>query len=410
MKDKLSLFVRRFSRSRDFTISFIIHLIVIALFGTAMLVPPLIRESPPISTDFLAKVDGIPEPPPPTGEENISDPDPSQMEVPSAVAPPITTITPRPDGVKAFEPAVVGRMTSNPEVAGKPVEREIKSITIPTRQISELVKKSRSASSEGKFSFTVFVGQYSGGNWSSTAQVEEGYVTRGSLPNLLYYLDKVSGSRIQGNEQKVRVISLGSSELLTVMPPFIFITGTRDFTLTDKEVENLRKYLQIGGAIWGDSSVPGQRSRFDIAFRREMRRVIPDKDKDFEPLAKSHPLFTKGYFPEIRGVVPGLNHYDEPVYAMKLYGQVAILYTANDYADMWQVGLYSDPKTHKPVIDRRLSAQGGYVAINPDILNYEGTYLHNLSVQSLENSYKFGANIVVHFLTRWDEVVGRKTL
>ncbi|MEO6052669.1 MAG: DUF4159 domain-containing protein, partial [Chthoniobacterales bacterium] len=192
--------------------------------------------------------------------------------------------------------------------------------------------------------------------------------------------------------------------------PFIFLTGTRDFKLTDQEVLNLRKYLQIGGAIWGDSSVPGQRSRFDIAFRREMRRVIPDKDKDFEVLPKEHPLFTKGYFPEIRNVVPGLNHYDEPVYAMKLNGQVAILYTANDYADMWQIGLYTDPQTHKVIIDRRLSAKGGYEAINPDILNYEGSYLHNLSPQSLETSYKFGANIIVHFLTRWDDLVRTQRL
>ncbi len=29
---------------------------------------------------------------------------------------------------------------------------------------------------------------------------------------------------------------------------------------------------------------------------------------------------------------------------MKIYGEIAILYTANDYGDMWQVGLTHDGK------------------------------------------------------------------
>ncbi len=122
-------------------------------------------------------------------------------------------------------------------------------------------------------------------------------------------------------------------------PPFVFFTGHRDFKLTDKEVENLQKYLQLGGCVWGDSSLPGNRSRFDIAFRREMKRVLPDQDIAWETLPPDHPIYTQTYFPEIKAVPRGMNFYQEPVYALKHFGEVAVIYTANDYGDMWQIGL-----------------------------------------------------------------------
>ena len=64
------------------------------------------------------------------------------------------------------------------------------------------------------------------------------------------------------------------SVIFNKKPPFIFFTGHRDFHLTDKEVTNLRNYIIVGGCVWGDSSLAGHRSRFDIAFRREMLECV----------------------------------------------------------------------------------------------------------------------------------------
>ena len=131
---------------------------------------------------------------------------------------------------------------------------------------------------------TAYIGQYSGGNWDSTVRISAGNkIETGSLPNLLYLMSAWSKDKIKTNYTNVQAIKLDSDEIFSVKPPFIFLTGTRDFKLTDKEVENLQKYVRMGGCIWGDSSLPGLRSRFDIAFRREMKRVIPDVDKNFEP-------------------------------------------------------------------------------------------------------------------------------
>ena len=77
-----------------------------------------------------------------------------------------------------------------------------------------------------------------------------------------------------------------------------------------------------GGCIWGDSSLAGQRSRFDIAFRREMKRVIPDIDKPWKQLPATHPLFAKCYFPDVKDPPPGINFHHEPVYALQGVGTI----------------------------------------------------------------------------------------
>jgi hypothetical protein len=101
--------------------------------------------------------------------------------------------------------------------------------------------------------------------------------------------------------------------------------------------------------------------------------------------------------PEIKEVPPGLNFYRESVYALKIYGEVAILYTANDYGDMWQVGL-----NDKGQIDARRNEQNAFVAINQVIWDNRETYLRNITPSSLDATYKFGTNIVIHLLTRWE--------
>ncbi|MEO6052668.1 MAG: DUF4159 domain-containing protein, partial [Chthoniobacterales bacterium] len=384
----LQKIVERFSRSRDFTISFFLHFLLVAIFGTTVLFKA--TQEPP---DFEGGDQGFV-----SGEQNSAPPAPAQQNpteqtftvTPPTDSSPIQTITTTsttpldfsmstvvtPDIQKAPPKAAPTTATASPRVSSSGLS------AAQASQIGAFTggwgknTGSGTGTRQREFEFTAYIGQYSGGNWSSTVRVLNNKITAGSLPNLLYYISKWSNGKIKTNDQNVKAIRLDSDDLFKLKPPFIFITGTRNFVLSDKEVENLRKYVQLGGAIWGDSSVPGLRSRFDIAFRREMRRVIPDKDKDFEILPKEHPIYTKGYYPEIRDVPAGLNYYREPIYALKIYGEIAILYTANDYGDMWQIGLYEDPKTKKMAIDMRMAATGGYVAINPDIYHHIGSYLH----------------------------------
>jgi hypothetical protein len=73
--------------------------------------------------------------------------------------------------------------------------------------------------------------------------------------------------------------------------PLVFMTGHHDFELTEKEVANLREYLERGGILF-TSAASGFKA-FDMAVRRELARVLPDAP--FVRLPPSHPLFTRGW-------------------------------------------------------------------------------------------------------------------
>jgi hypothetical protein len=405
----------KFSTSRDFTISFALHAILIALFGGTVLYRAV--QEPP---DFEGETGGFVQ-----ANQTAALP-PSQSAPPqettfnvAAAAPaasssfpnPITTVAANPLDF-AISPVVMAPVTAPtvPEQAKASPAASISSDGMNTATAAQIKAftggwgKSQGGGTgtrSREFEFTAYIGQYNGGNWNSTVRIGPGNkIETGSLPNLLYLMSAWSKDKIKTNYKNVEAIKLDSDQIFSVKPPFIFLTGSRDFKLSEKEVENLQKYVRMGGCIWGDSSLPGLRSRFDIAFRREMRRVIPDVDKNFESLPSNHPIFTEGYFADIKEVPSGLNFYKEPVFAMKIYGEIAILYTANDYGDMWQIGLNQQGQ-----IDMRKNAEDRYIAINSDLFDRRDIYLRNMEPAALSASFKFGTNVVIHLLTRWESKV-----
>lgn len=249
-----------------------------------------------------------------------------------------------------------------------------------------------------KFEFTAYLAKYAGGDWDSTIWMDGTTIRGGSLHNLLFVINKLSKSKINSAPEPVP-LDLASDEIFKKKPPFIFFTGHRDFKLTNEELQNLAEYLKVGGCIWGDSSLPGQRSRFDIAFRREMRRLLPDPEIQWQALPASHPIYSNTYYPEIKTVPPGINFYHEPIYALQGYGgEIAVLYTANDYGDMWQFGI-----DEKGEIDLSRDEKRRMVAVNEEMWRRGGLYFGNIESKALYDTYKFGTNIVVHLLTRWEE-------
>lgn len=407
--------IDKINNSRFFTISLGIHVLLVLAFGGTVMYQAIQEPA-----DFEGGGEGgfvesgaSAAPPPPS--------QPMQQETtftvatPQSSAPAVSAITTMSAQALDFTmQQMIAPPTTNPTVnpsAVAPAAPTVSSSGMTSEDsaaIGAFTKGWGSGKSSGsgtglrqrEFQFVAFLGRYGGGNWDSTVKIEGGKITRGSLPNLLYYISKASANKIKTNERDVKILKLDSDELFTAKPPFIFLTGTRDFTLTEKEVENLRKYVRSGGAIWGDSSVPGLRSRFDIAFRREMKRIIPDKDKDFEALPRNHPIFTAGYFPEVKEVPEGLNYYKDPIWALKVFDEVAIIYTSNDYGDMWQVALFGDGK-----IDLGRNRSNRLVVTNEDIWENREVYMNNISQQSVLQTYKFGVNVIVHLLTRWEDKV-----
>ena len=68
----------------------------------------------------------------------------------------------------------------------------------------------------------------------------------------------------------------------------LYMTGHYDFRLTDGEVSGLRNYLRHGGVLLADACC-GRKS-YDAAFRREMKRVLPEFE--LKPIPLSHPVFS----------------------------------------------------------------------------------------------------------------------
>lgn len=407
-------FLDKLSRSRDLSISIIVHVILVAIFGSAILfkvvedknkdgftTPPGMR---------LTAQDKVPEPPKPDLASQAVDPTFSPLSNPTGLQP-ITTVDPLRTAEYSIRlptvPVVSKTVGAEVPVAAPVTKVDANALsTEDAKAIQKFTEDWRLAgngSREPEFQFTAYLGQYQGGNWNSTVRISQGKIEAGSLPNLLYLMSQWTKDRVRTNYQNVQAIRLDSDELFTKKPPFIFLTGTRDFSLTDKEVENLRNYLRLGGCVWGDSSVPGQNSRFDIAFKREMRRVVGG-DEDFAALPVGHPLFSKAYFPGVKSVPAGLNSYQLPVTVLKMHGEIAVIYTANDYGDMWQIGLDSSGK-----IDLSRNASGQCIAVNETLYAHRDVYIRNISQESVEASFKFGANVVMHLLTRWENRVGTRS-
>jgi len=410
-------FLEKLSGSRDFTISFVLHLIVVVIFGTTVLFQAV--EEPP---DFEGATGGFVEqsttvtPARPQQTQAATQPDSQSFNVASVaapVAPRLTAITTSSPTALNFNiapsfQAVRPDTTSSKKLGASVTASQGVSTSGLTKAAAQQIKAFTGGWGKGtgggtgirkrEFEFTAYLGKYEGGNWNSTVRVSQGKIETGSLPNLLYLMSFWSSDKIKTNYRNVEALDLASEEIFAVKPPFIFMTGSQDFVLSDKEVENLRRYLRMGGCVWGDSSVPGRGSRFDTAFRREMRRVIADKDKDFYPLPDNHPIFTAGYFPEVREVPPGVNFYRDPVEALDIYGEVAVIYTSNDYGDMFSIGLTKDGK-----IDRGKDEKNRYVAIsNPELVSNRFVYIRNITEKSLAQAYRFGTNMVVFLLTRWE--------
>jgi len=394
------MFRDRLAQSRFFTISLVLHLILVALLGGWV----IIKETAPpqdMEASILAS-EAPPAPPPPTAAPTL----PTPMGDPLNAGTTFPSSSPMDDLIRSTNPlsatSYVPSGLSNPVVNVDPPKNLSpvfsNDLTPQDRKTITEFTTWKTPGKKSAYSFTAFLGRYQGGNWNSTVRIQNGVITGGSLPNLLYAMSKWSKEKIKTNERQVKAIALDSDELITARPPFIFLTGTRDFKLTGKEVENLRLYIRHGGAVWGDGSVPGKRSAFDLAFRREMRRVLPDGGQAFEPLAANHEIFANGYYKQMREVPAGINHYREPVEVMRWSGEIAIIHTVNDYGDMWQVGLDKDGQ-----IDTSRNEHGEYVALNPALWNYRGTYVRNVEQPAVEQSYRFGINMVLHLLTRWED-------
>ncbi len=99
------------------------------------------------------------------------------------------------------------------------------------------------------------------------------------------FLSAVQRESTIATERRFKSVKLDSDELFAF--PFVVMTGEKEFYLSAKERENLKKYLTRGGFLLASAGCSSK--EWDRAFRREMRQVLPDRKLD--KIDKEHALF-----------------------------------------------------------------------------------------------------------------------
>jgi len=153
-----------------------------------------------------------------------------------------------------------------------------------------------------------------------------------ALPNLMKYVRHTTTLNVQSKRIPV---SPATDELFDY--PVLYMTGLRDFTLSEAEVIALRDYLAGGGMIVADAAAG--RKAFDQAFRREIRRVLPNAPLQQLPLDNAvyqwpHEIQRVVYSDAVTEA--NANVGPPALEAITLERQLAVVYSAMSFSNGWE--------------------------------------------------------------------------
>lgn len=171
-----------------------------------------------------------------------------------------------------------------------------------------------------------------GGDWYSDPT---------SLPNLIHYIN--THTKLNVSAQPV-VIEPGKPELFN--QHYLYLTGHGNIKFTDDDIKRLRYFLENGGFLHADDNYG-----MDGAFRRELKRIFPDKELVEVPF--SHPIYHSVFdFPH--GLPKVHEHDGKPPQGLAIFhkGRMIVFYTYEcDLGDGWE-----DEEVHQDPADIREAA------------------------------------------------------
>jgi len=152
------------------------------------------------------------------------------------------------------------------------------------------------------------------------------------LPNLMKYLASHTTLNVQFKRVTVDLADDKAFE-----HPVLYMTGLRDFKFTPAEVAHLRAYLASGGVLVADAAA-GRRA-FDAAFRREIKRVLPEAE--LKPIPLNSPLFeapfkirTVDYTEAVKAMQPDLNA--PSLLGINIDDALAVIYSPFSLGNGWE--------------------------------------------------------------------------
>jgi hypothetical protein len=164
-----------------------------------------------------------------------------------------------------------------------------------------------------------------GGDW---------YANPSSLPNLLEAIAERTTLEVERTEARVTLLDDRLWDY-----PFLHVTGHGNLRLSDAEVARLRENLLRGGFLHVSDNYG-----LDESFRREIRRVFPDRALVDVPL--SHPVYHLVYdFP--KGLPKIHEHDGKPARGFGIFvgDRLAVFYDhESDLGNGWEdTTVYHDP-------------------------------------------------------------------
>lgn len=104
-----------------------------------------------------------------------------------------------------------------------------------------------------------------------------------------HFLVKAENDSAISTSRRFHAVKLASDELYAF--PLVIMTGEGDFTLPDKERENLRRFVDRGGMLLASAGCSS--TEWDRSFRREMATIFPESQ--IQALGMEHPVFHTVY-------------------------------------------------------------------------------------------------------------------
>lgn len=159
--------------------------------------------------------------------------------------------------------------------------------------------------------------------------------------NLLKFIDRNTNIK---TDPVYESVDLSTGDIFAY--PFLFITGHGNIVFSDSDAQKLRKYLEGGGFLYVDDDYG-----LDKAFRREIKKVFPDKDLTELPF--NYGLYHCFYdFP--KGVPKTHEHNGKAPQGFGIFinGRLCVYYTyESNPSDGW-----ADPEVHGDPLEKREEA------------------------------------------------------
>lgn len=171
--------------------------------------------------------------------------------------------------------------------------------------------------------------KYSGGS--------DWYNDPSSEINMLKYLRQHTNIDMEVKSEDV--VDAGSEKLFSY--PFVYMTGHGNVSFTDVELRNIRKYILNGGFLYVDDDYG-----LDKAFRREVKKVFPDKELIELPF--SHGIYHVHF--DFPNGLPKIHEHDKQVpqgFGLFHEGRLALFYTYEcNLGDGWaDREVHNDPES-----------------------------------------------------------------